>query len=411
MSKDAKRSYGRLDKLDRKAIEKGVTKRLSAREIARGIGRSASSVTHEIKTNRTILSGGIRGALVEEVPVDACVRLHRFPYVCNGCNAYRFNCNRKFVLIYDANRANRLSDERRQASRMGVNRSEASFTLAMDVIKKDLRRGIAPSLIATQRADELGVSASTIYRWIDRGYCNMTNLELRKKVGYKLRKKKCVDKPSSFGLAHTYEAFLQLDEDVQATCVEMDTVIGLKSDTQCILTLYLRSFKFQFALLMPEKSPSAVSAALGLIEQAAGRELFSELFSTILTDRGTEFRNTALIEGVTHPKLHLFYCDAQQSHQKASCEKNHVELRKVLPKKQKISFDALSTHDLVTVMNHVNSQPRASLGWISPIKLMKTSLGVRIEPLFDALGIEEIPFEKLNLTKDLLFNQGGDKVQ
>ena len=38
------------------------------------------------------------------------------------------------------------------------------------------------------RAAEFKVAPSTLYRWIDRGYAGMSNMNLHRKVGYKERR-------------------------------------------------------------------------------------------------------------------------------------------------------------------------------------------------------------------------------
>ncbi len=56
--------------------------------------------------------------------------------------------------------------------------------MKLEVIRSDLARGLSPEQIAATRPS-LGVSKSTIYRWADEGYGGMSNMELRRKVGYK----------------------------------------------------------------------------------------------------------------------------------------------------------------------------------------------------------------------------------
>ena len=63
------------------------------------------------------------------------------------------------------------------------------FELAVSLIRSDLARGLSPQQIAQARAGEVGVSKSTIYRWVEEGYGGMTNAELRRKVGYKPRRR------------------------------------------------------------------------------------------------------------------------------------------------------------------------------------------------------------------------------
>lgn len=66
----------------------------------------------------------------------------------------------------------------------------------------------------------------------------------------------------------------------------------------------------------------------------------------------------------------MYYCDPLQSQQKGACEKNHVEIRKLLDKRLKVSFDRLDVIDVSHLMSHVNSEPRASLCNRAPKKLI-----------------------------------------
>lgn len=408
-TKKNKRAYGRLSRLERTAIEEGLDKRLSFREIARRTGRSPSSIASEIRTNRTIFRGGERGQTPSGIPDSACLRIAQTPGVCNGCRYRIHHCSNKLKLEYVAARADRLASERRRATRMGVDRSEAEMAMALSLVRADLKRGLSPALISRMRAETLHASSSTIYRWISRGYHGMADIELRRKVGYKPRKEQRVIRPTSHGKEHSYKAFCALSEERQLAACEMDTVIGTKFDTKCILTLYLRPFKFQFAMLLAEKTSSAVSAALDSLEKLCTSALFRRLFEVVLTDNGSEFAHTSLIERPENRRIKLYYCDVRQSQQKAMCERNHVELRKILPKGCDISFDELDAWDMATLMSHLNSEPRPSLGWLTPLEMFQAAHGQKGQLLLDALGIQKIPFEELHLTRDIIANSRPKK--
>ena len=149
------------------------------------------------------------------------------------------------------------------------------------------------------------------------------------------------------------------------------------------------------------KSSSAVAAALDMLEQAIGKEVFRRLFGVILTDNGAEFADTEALERSTKgesARCKVYYCDVRQSQQKAGCERNHVELRKLLPKGRGISFDDLDGRDMESVMSQLNSEPRGKYAGLSPIKLMKAAMPDDAKTLLDALGIEDISYGDLNLT-------------
>ena len=129
---------------------------------------------------------------------------------------------------------------------------EARFDWMMDRIRADVARGLPPAQIAAGRAAELKVSASTIYRWIAAGYGGMRNADLRRKVGYRPRRKAAPARPTAHGSERPYAAFSALPDEERAGACEMDTVAGSKADAMRILTLFLRPFSFQFCLLLPD---------------------------------------------------------------------------------------------------------------------------------------------------------------
>ena len=75
-----------------------------------------------------------------------------------------------------------------------------------------------------------------------------------------------------------------------------------------------------------------------------------------------------------------------------------MELRKLLPKGRGISFDELDGRDLAVVMSQFNSEPRPSLMGLSPTAMLEAADPEAAAALMDALGIEEVPYGRLDLT-------------
>lgn len=293
MAERRQRRYFRLTRSERASVERELGKRKpSARGVARDLGRSPASISDEARRNRTVAKGPGKGERVEAVPEDACARLQAWPWTCNGCRLRRYHCSKGFKCEYSAARAQALADGLLSEARRGVGKKEYDFEHAMALIRSDVARGLSPAQIADGRAGEFEACPSTIYRWIANGYAGMSNAELRRKVGYKPRRKPSEAKPTSHGPERSFKAFSALPEEERARTCEMDTVIGLSKDSQCVLTLYLRPCKIQACLLLPEKSSSAVAAALDMLEKALGKEVFRRLFGLVLTDNGTEFSDT-----------------------------------------------------------------------------------------------------------------------
>lgn len=413
MKNKEQKKYFRLTRAERASIERALVKNDSARSMARDLGRSCTSIADEVKRNRTVCKGPGKGERVADIPETQkmCPRLAAWPHVCNGCKYRRYHCSYKWRCEYSAARAHALADALPGEARRGVDAKEFDFEDAMAKIRTDVAHGLSPAQIANGRSFEFKVHPSTIYRWIAAGYGGMSNAELRRKVGYKPRRKNIESKETSHGAERSYSAFSALSEEERERACEMDTVIGRGRDTQCILTLYLRPFKVQICLLLREKTSSAVAAALEVLEAVLGKRLFQRLFGLVLTDNGCEFSDTDALEnsvskGTTRCKV--YYCDPRQSQQKGGCERNHVELRKLLPKERGISFDELTGQDMATLMSQLNSEPRKSLLGASPASLLRTALKIDAETLMGALGIVEVPYEKLDLTVNAL-NQAREE--
>ena len=94
-----------------------------------------------------------------------------------------------------------------------------------------------------------------------------------------------------------------------------------------------------------------------------------------------------LAPGELPGKARLYYCDPMQSQQKGACERNHIEVRKLLPKGRGVRFDLLTRADCALLMSQVNSEPRGSLAWMSPVAALRA-----------AFGIEELGTDELDLT-------------
>lgn len=129
-------------------------------------------------------------------------------------------------MFYDARMAQRAADAELSEARRGIDETEPSAAARLEAIRDGLRRGLSPGRIAATRP-ELGLAASTIYRRVDAGYDGMTNMELRRKVGYRPGRKSA---PAGAGRRSAFEALpgdafgVELLEpaelDLTAGCVE-----------------------------------------------------------------------------------------------------------------------------------------------------------------------------------------------
>ena len=79
---------------------------------------------------------------------------------------------------------------------------------------------------------------------MDAGYDGMTNMELRRKVGYRPRSRRAPKRATSHSARRSHASFLALGEDACAAAWEMDTVEGSRGDSARLLTLLHRPSRF-----------------------------------------------------------------------------------------------------------------------------------------------------------------------
>lgn len=429
-------AYSRLSLYDRQKIEEGLDENLSFRSIAQSINRSPSTVSREVRDNRIAkaTSRAKRGKCREQRcctltglcavcphPHSVCVECTRIdcrdicstyiaqvacpttvasPWVCNGCLKRKYGCKRYSRTLYLAKSADAQASAVRSESRRGFDMTLEEMERAAMMIKEGLSRGLSPYETSIAYAGMLAVSESSVYRLVEAGIGGLANIELERKVGFRPRHHAAKKKSTSHGKERSYKAFCGLVEDRQATAIEMDCVEGRRCDAQVVLTLFHRPSHFQLLFLLSEHTQEQVTSALVYLQSICSKQLWARLFFTTLTDNGGEFCDEDGMDGLFGGKKsdpHLFYCDPRRSDQKGRCEKNHSEIRQLLPKEGNTPFDELDSWDMAVVASHTNSSPRKTLCGLSPIKMFKGMLGEDGEDLLATLGIEEMPLDRLVL--------------
>ena len=425
---------------DRVAIEAGLTESKSLREIASMIGKDPSTISKEIKKHRTFpprntfndsanqcanignckhtnlcntASYACAGKLCRNCPMCNshcpdfirkdyhCDKQDRAPFVCNGCKK-RGGC-RKQKSYYRASSAQLEYRDSLIQTRQGINISEEDLKRLDEIVSPLIRKGQSPYMILRNHP-EIQLSEKTIYNYIDLGALSVKNLDLPKKVVYKLRSSsdsKSKEKPNleifEGRTYDDYQEYLKGHPDVRV--VEMDTVIGCDGSHKVLLTLHFNPTEFMMAYLLDSKEAKNVKDTYDMVEKAVSLEIFSRVFQLVLTDRGGEFQKPMDLEcdsdGVIRTKI--YYCDPMCPWQKPHCEKNHEYIRKILPDGS--SFDDLSQKEISLVMSHINSSARESLGGRTPFELANMMLP---KELLDCFGLSEIAPDDVNLTPKLL---------
>jgi len=414
---------------DRIAIQTGLAMGKTLSEIARYIGKSRSTIAREIKKHRVEvkrstyndcihldrcdlpftcpndLCGQHRdgckkctycNAFCEKYEPKRCERLDRSPYVCTSCKRANSCHIRKFG--YNARKAQKAYEATLRSSRSGIALSDADLAALNSIFSGPLKQGQSVSAICAAHRGEINVCEKTIYKYVANNLFDADNFDLPRKVQRKPHRKKSgpilrVDHRCHEGRTYAdYKSFLKEHPDV-SVC-QMDTVIG-REGGKCLLTLYFKNCGLQLLFLRERNTAASVKVWFDWLRQTLGPEHFKELFQVILTDRGSEFTDPVSIEcdqETGEQQLNLFYCDPQNSNQKAQCERNHELIRYSLPKGS--SMDHLTQEDINELMSHINSYGRKKWNGQAPIDLFNQIYGQEVS---NFLGLRKIPVDSINL--------------
>lgn len=418
---------------DRCEIEEMLKAGESFRAIARKLDVSPTTVSSEVRLNRTLfrtkstpiaaqarcscyegcrvvmLCGSCKSGaasckrcklkrcydICKEFNKKACERREKAPFVCAGCPKRSYCVWEK--ARYVASKAQATHDERLRLAHMGIACEPHELRTMVDTVKKLLAQGQSLEAIWAVHGSEFPVCVRTFYNYIEQGVMGLANIELPKKVKYAPRKKREQGEPKMDLSGRTYAEWLALPDELRLLTVQIDCVEGLRRNSKCILSLHFVRLFFQLYILLEAKTQTHVKSALDALETyCEGR--FADTFPVLLGDRGSEFLDFTKIESGLDGsrRTSMFYCDPVKPGQKGACEKNHVELRKILPKGT--DFDALTQWDVSVVCSHVNSYVRAGQG-VAPIALASLVLPAN---LLESLGVVAIAPDDVVMKPSLL---------
>ncbi|MBR4024646.1 MAG: IS30 family transposase [Firmicutes bacterium] len=427
-AKKTTHNHKHLSLSERIYIEQELYQGTSFKGIASFLGKDPSTISKEVRRNRTLCRGRFRSercgicAFFDECTIrgsdphvascprtPTCSRLcsrccfeypHRFctlfmPFQCSRCDRFPYVCNhcpdeRKCPIqhyLYMAKDAQRKYEKTLVNSRTGINMTTEELQQLNDLVSPLIRKGQPLSHIFAVHKDEIPVCRRTLYNYLDQRIFQARNIDLPRRVRYRKRKKRPQDKRQKnyqqvYRNKRTYkdfERFMEAHPDLDV--VEMDTVKGSRTSGKCLLTLLFRSCSFMIIILMQRCDQESVLKAFNSLTNGLGYRLFKKSFPVILTDNGSEFKDPEGIEFTQDGKrrTYVFYCDPYVSNQKGRLEKNHEYIRYVIPKgKSMLKYDQ---HDISLLASHINSTARDSLNGAAPFDLADLLLDKRIPVL------------------------------
>ena len=368
-------NYCHLSYEDRKNIEDGLNDNKSINQIAKEINRNHSSILREIDRNKIYTKPNTYGTYKNNnFDRDiSCERLSKSPYVCNGCKS-RCGC-RKERYTYYARKADDSYKEVKSEARKGINLTPEEVYTINTTLTPLIKKGQTINHLYINHPDILDFSKPSFYNYINNGVFEFKPIDFPRIVKYKKRKnsnKRRTRKEREILIGRKYEDFLEyINSNPDVNIVEMDTVVGLKDESECFLTLLWRKTKFMIILKMENQTTDEVTRMFEYLQSFIPEKDYKRLFEVILTDNGHEFfdvNNIECIHKTGEYVTHLFFCEPHMSCQKGMIEKNHEFIRYVLPKGS--SFKRIDQEECDLIMNNINSLCRDSLNGKCPYEAM-----------------------------------------
>jgi IS30 family transposase len=392
---------------NRQEIMECLDKGVSFKDTARRVGKSATTISREVKKHLTIQPLSVKTTKADGSPTEErpCPLLLKAPFVCNPCEKRRRQCPYQKQL-YTAKNAHAEYETLLREAREGIPLKKEEFWEADSVIAEGVKKG--QRLYHIMESHDVGFSKSTAYRHLHRGYLSIHKLDLPRMVKFKARKQYKADSvPKAIREGRTYADFLGfIDEHGIKSWVEMDTVIG-RVGGKAIMTFDFTRDNFMFGLLLDDKTAAEAASKIRALKERmnAGGVGFGDILPLLLTDNGGEFANArAFTDGLDGmSETNLFFCDPYCSSQKPKVEKNHTIFRDIVPKGT--SFDNFTQETVNLIFSHVNGIKRKVFNGKSPFEMFSFVYGETI-PLL--LGVKAIPAaEVIQSPKLLKFLQGS----
>lgn len=424
---------------DRATILRGIINRKSFVDIGKEIGKHPSTITREVMKHRVPVRSGFKWHAFNDCRLrmrcpemgacddrtcrrsrcfgctkyccsdkcphyekEVCPRLQGVPYVCDGCND-RSKCTLE-KMEYSPAFAQKQYKDLLSDSRSGHRATEEEIEQMNRVIHSGSNRGQSLNHIYSYAGEGMPYSQRTAYNLVNDGCLpDVIRLDLPRAVTYKKRVNRNKAKEPAD------QAYLQgrkladylsyIDEHPDVSVVQMDCVEGKKhGNGRVLMTLHFIISTLQVAYILDHKSMDSVVECHRKLRMKIGNEMYSRLFGVILTDRGSEFKSPERLEIAENGEIvtRVFYCDPLRSDQKAECERNHAEIRRVFLK----GTDLRCNQDKVDIMmDNVNGNARPQYQNKPAYDMFVLFYGTEAA---EALGLSRIEPSEVTLNPSLL---------
>lgn len=379
---------------DRSDIEDCLAKGVSFKEISRQLGKSASTISREVKRHTYSHKNSY------SVEDGICPHLLKAPFVCNGCSKRSRSSCHYTRQLYIAKKAQSEYENLLREARSGIPLNKQSFYDTEKIISDAVRNG--QHIYHAIKTNKLPVSTTTVYRHIRKGYYSISPIDLPRAVKFKPRHtKEAQFVPNWVKNERTYTDYLTyIDDFPDVPTVQFDTVIG-KTGGKVIMTIHFVNEDFMTGILLDNKTaPESANKIIALKKKLKDNGFrFGDIIPLILTDNGGEFSNVSAFEkdddGETETLM--FFCNANASYEKPHIKKNHTLFRDIVPSGS--SFDNFTQDTVNLIFSHVNAVKRKRFNGKSAYDMFTFTFS---EKLANVLGISFVPAEKVVQTPALL---------
>ena len=324
----AKQKYRQLQPIERMRIEIWKSENVSAQEMGRRLGRSASTITREVKRNTCQAND----------------------YQAHGAQ-WRHSCRRTA-----AKPKPKLHPD---GVLWGVLCELLRWKWSPQEIAATLKR-------AYPQQSQHHVSHETIYTAI---YAYPKG-ELRKELIACLRQNRTKRMPRSRGqdrrgrIAEMVSIHVrppEVDDRIMPGHWEGDLIKGA-GNKSAVAVLVERVSRAVMLAKMPDAS--AASALQAFTDKL--QSLQEPLRQTLTYDQGREMSRHAELTEATG--VRVYFCDPHSPWQRGTCENTNGLLRQYLPKGTDLSV--YSQEELDAIADSLNTRPRQTLGWMTPLQIL-----------------------------------------
>ena len=302
---------------------------LGVREIARRLGRAASTVSRELKRNRP--NGRLLG-------------------LCSYSRA---------KLAHD------LAAERRRKSRRRIR--FGSFQ-TQGLVFAAIYQGVSPALLSGRLWLEhrIKLSHEAIYRWIYEVERVLIDYLPRKGKSYRRSgKKRSQVKPR----AQTPKLSIEkrpkaANERLEFGHWEVDCIMSRQSKT-CLLVLQERVSRFFFVRKLPNCTAKEATRAIVELLDLFGRDWLKSL----TCDNGAEFWDYHVVSMAL--EIPVYFCHPYCASERGGVENRNGLLREIFPKKT--DFELVSDAELERVRLKLLNRPMCCLEYFTPLEIFSDS--------------------------------------